>query len=105
MKITRLLATTGAIATMVVAALFTSPAPASAAPCGLSGHYGPTAPHVKIHTLYYTIRQCNGYTVRRELNIAGGLDSAKCHTISANSQVTGQYTMRKGSFARGIKPC
>jgi len=94
-----------AIATVTAAALITSPTAASAAPCGLSGYYGATAPHVKIHTFYYTIRQCNGYTVKRELDIANGLDHATCHTIRPYSQVSGKYTMLKSQFARGIKRC
>lgn len=101
----RFLAATATVATVTGAVMISSPAVASAAPCGLSGHYGPTASHVKIHTFYYTIRQCNGHTVKRELDIANGRDTATCHTIRAHSQVSGQHTMLKSQYARGIKPC
>lgn len=104
-QLKRFAAAAGTVIVLTSTALLASPAAASAAPCGLSGYYGATPSHVKIHTFYYTIRQCNGYTVKRELDIANGRDNAKCHTIRAHSQVSGQYTMLKFQYVRGQKSC
>ena len=103
-QLKRALATTGTVLALTAGGLLSGSPAASAAPCGLSGSYGPTAPHVKVHTASFTIRQCNGYTVKRRLDIDNGRDG-KCYTIPAYSQISDSRTMPKFMFVRGMKPC
>jgi hypothetical protein len=104
-RLKRAVMTGGIVLSLAYTTLLGGASPASAAPCGLSGHYGATAQHVKVHTFYYTIRQCNGYTVRRELDIANGPDNGTCHAIRGYSQASGSITLPKFMYVRDKKPC
>jgi hypothetical protein len=74
----------------------------SAAPCGLSGHYGSNSQN----TYYdYTIRNCHGYAVKRKVNVNNYPDG-KCHTIRAHTQIRGRALVPHANRGiRGIKPC
>jgi hypothetical protein len=99
------LAAVATVAALTFTSMLGGASTASAAPCGLSGHYGATAPHVQVRTFYYTIRQCNNYTVWRKLNIARGRDG-KCHRIAGNSQISLSITMPKFMSVRDkLKEC
>jgi hypothetical protein len=79
-----------------------TPSKASAAvPCGLTGSY--TSPQ----TFRYTIRNCHGFTVWREIDVDNGPDDGTCHRIPAHSSRRGaiELALWEGINKRGIKPC
>jgi hypothetical protein len=75
-----------------------TPSTASAAPCGLSGYYSGL-------TYHYTIRNCHGYAVNRELDIRQGFDDATCHFILQFSQVSSSHRLGSLEWVDGIKSC
>lgn len=101
-RIKQLAVSAGAVVALTTGLSVIAPSTASAAPCGLSGHYGSNSQN----TYYdYTIRQCNGYTVKRKVNVNNYPDG-KCHTIPAYSQVSDRVLVpHAGRGVRGIKPC
>ncbi len=102
-RLKRLAASSGLVVALGMGAILMAPSKASAAtPCGLSGVERSLPGGFKIY--YYTIRQCNGSTVRRKLDIAGTTDGS-CHTIPGNSQVSSSRIYYSHSYVRGIKPC
>ncbi|WP_214109640.1 hypothetical protein [Acrocarpospora catenulata] len=76
---------------------------AQAAPCGLSGRF--TAHGSPLYLYYnYTIRQCNGYPVRRQVDVVGE-DDGRCHVILGHSSVTGRIAVPIWGYVRGLKAC
>jgi hypothetical protein len=103
-RLKRILATAGTVLAVAAGGMFASSSTAFAdAPCGLSGSSAPTSNQF-LYTVHYTIRQCNGFPVRRKLDIANGNDT-KCVTIPAHSQVSGTITLPKFMYVRGKKAC
>jgi hypothetical protein len=75
----------------------------SAAPCGLSYTTG-DVPGGPLKIVYYTIRNCHSYTVKRKLDIAGTTDGP-CLTIHAGGTVSNTRVIAGWAGVRGIKPC
>lgn len=94
----RLAASSGAVVALTAGMAVLTPSTASAAPCGLSGYYSGDRYH-------YTIRNCHGYAVYRELNIVQGFDDAPCHFILQFSQVSGSHQLAPWEYVDGIKSC
>ncbi|WP_026423300.1 hypothetical protein [Actinokineospora inagensis] len=95
-------AATIALLTSGMAVLGASEA-AAAAPCGLSYSVG-DVPGGPLKIVYYTIRNCHSYTVKRKLDIAGTTDGP-CHTIGAGDTISATRIIAGWAAVRDIKPC
>lgn len=95
------MATVGALTSgMVVVAAADAMA---ATPCGLSYTTG-DVPGGPLKIVYYKIRNCHNYTVKRKLDIAGTTDGP-CLTIGAGKTVSKTRVIAGWAGVRGIKPC
>src|ERR1700709_718697 len=96
------MATIGALTSgMVMVA--TSDAMAAEAPCGLSYTTG-DVPGGPLKIVYYKIRNCNGETVKRKLDIAGTTDG-ECLTIGPGKTVSKERVIAGWAGVRDIKSC
>lgn len=94
---------TSALATGLVAAGVASAPEASAVPCGLTYHVG-DVPLGPLKVVYYDIRNCHSYTVKRKLDLAGTTDGY-CHKIRAGKTVRGTRIISGWAAVRGLKAC
>ena len=76
---------------------------ATAAPCGLSYTTG-DVPGGPLKIVYYTIRNCHNYGVKRKLDIAGTTDGP-CLTIGAGQTVSKTRIIAGWAGVRGMKAC
>jgi hypothetical protein len=75
----------------------------AATPCGLSYTTG-DVPGGPLKIVYYSIRNCHNYTVKRKLDLAGTTDDP-CLTIGAGETVSKTRVIAGWAGVRGIKPC
>jgi len=75
---------------------------AMAAPCGLDPRVGDAPYALKI--VYYDIRNCHNYTVKRKLVLDGTTDEP-CLTIPAGQTVSRRRIIAGWAAVRGMKPC
>ena len=75
----------------------------AAKPCGLSYTTG-DVPGGPLKIVYYDIRNCHNYTVKRKLDIAGTTDDP-CLTIGPGETVSRTRIIAGFAGVRGIKPC
>jgi hypothetical protein len=76
---------------------------AMAAPCGLS-HTTGDLPGGPLKVVYYDIRNCHNYKVKRKLDLAGTTDEP-CLTIQAGQTVSRTRVIAGWAGVRGMKPC
>jgi hypothetical protein len=76
---------------------------AMAAPCGLSYTMG-EVPFSPLKIVYYSIRNCHNYPVKRKLDLAGTTDE-KCLTIDAGKTRSAKRIIAGWAGVRGMKPC
>lgn len=72
-------------------------------PCGLSYEVG-DVPWGPLKIVYYNIRNCHDYTVKRKVDFAGTTDG-ECHTIHGNSTISDSRIIAGWAAVRGIKSC
>lgn len=75
----------------------------AAEPCGLSYTTG-DVPGGPLKIVYYKIRNCHDYTVKRKLDIAGTTDG-ECHSIGAGKTASGERVIAGWAGVRDIKAC
>jgi hypothetical protein len=76
---------------------------AMAAPCGLSYTTG-DVPGEPLKIVYYKIRNCHNYTVKRKLDLAGTTDGP-CLTIAAGQTASKTRIIAGWAGVRGMKAC
>ncbi|MFF4189770.1 hypothetical protein [Nonomuraea sp. NPDC001831] len=108
MQSTRKIRWAASFAAAALAGSLTMTASASAeaavtAPCGLSYTTG-DVPGGPLKIVYYTIRNCHAYTVKRKLDIAGTTDEP-CLTIPGGGTVSRTRVIAGWAGVRGMKPC
>jgi len=92
-----------AVAALTCGMVAIGSAEAMAAPCGLSYTTG-DVPGGPLKIVYYSIRNCHGYTVQRKLDIAGTTDGP-CLTIGAGETVSKTRIIAGWAGVRGMKAC
>jgi hypothetical protein len=75
----------------------------AAAPCGLSYTTG-EVPLGPLKIVYYRIRNCHNYTVKRKLDLAGTTDD-ECLTIKAGQTESRNRVIAGWAGVRGMKRC
>jgi hypothetical protein len=75
----------------------------AATPCGLSYTTG-DVPGGPLKIVYYSIRNCHNYTVKRKLDLAGTTDGP-CLTIHAGQTDSRTRIIAGWAGVRGMKPC
>ncbi len=97
-------AISAATAGLLASGLAVAAAPAaSAAPCGLDYQVA-DAPYGPLKIVYYSIRNCHGYTVQRKLDLAGTTDD-ECLTIHPGQTVNRTRIIAGWAEVRGMKSC
>jgi hypothetical protein len=77
----------------------------AAAPCGLDYQMADVpASHGALKIVYYRIRNCHGYTVKRKLDLAGTTDD-QCFTIPAGQTRSASRLIASWAAVRDIKRC
>ena len=99
----RLAVSTATVGVLTSGMLMAGTAEAMAAPCGLSYTTG-DVPGGPLKIVYYSIRNCHGYTVKRKLEVAGTTDGP-CLTIGAGKTASRTRVIAGWAGVRGIKPC
>lgn len=99
----RLAISTATVGVLISGMLVVGTSEAMAAPCGLSYTTG-DVPGGPLKIVYYDIRNCHNYTVKRKLDLAGTTDEP-CLTIPAGQTVSRTRIIAGFAGVRGIKPC
>ncbi|GGS54075.1 hypothetical protein [Actinokineospora fastidiosa] len=103
MFIKRLAVSVATVGTLVSGVAILGASEAMAAPCGLSYTIG-DVPGGPLKIVYYKIRNCHSYTVKRKLDLAGTTDGV-CHTIGAGRTVSSTRIIAGWAGVRGMKAC
>jgi hypothetical protein len=99
----RLAVSTATIGALISGMVVLSASEAMAEPCGLSYSTG-DLPGGPLKIVYYKVRNCHPYTVKRKLDLAGTTDEP-CLTIGAGEIVSKTRIIAGWADVRGIKPC
>jgi hypothetical protein len=75
----------------------------AAPPCGLSYQVG-EVPLGPLKTVYYTIRNCHSFAVKRKLDLAGTTDEP-CLMIRAGKSESKTRVIAGWAAVRGMKAC
>lgn len=102
-QLKRLTISTTAAAVLTFGMVMFGTPEAMAAPCGLSYTTG-DVPGGPLKIVYYKIRNCHNYTVKRKLDLAGTTDGP-CLTIAAARTASKTRIIAGWAGVRGIKPC
>jgi len=99
----RLAVSTATVGMLTSAMIMVGTSEAMAAPCGLDYRVG-DVPGGPLKIVYYDIRNCHNYTVKRKLQLDGTTDGP-CLTIRAGKTVSRTRIIAGWAGVRGIKPC
>jgi len=99
----RLAISLAAVPVLTLGIAVASTSEAMAAPCGLDYRVG-DLPGGPLKIVYYSVRNCHGYSVRRKLDLAGTTDD-ECLTIGAGQTVNRTRIIAGWADVRRIKPC
>ena len=99
----RVAISTAAAGVLTFGMVVTGTPEAMAAPCGLSYTTG-DVPGGPLKIVYYKIRNCHNYTVKRKLDLAGTTDGP-CLTIPAGRTASKTRIIAGWAGVRGMKPC
>ncbi|MBL8925962.1 MAG: hypothetical protein JNM77_06955 [Pseudonocardia sp.] len=99
----RLAVASATIGVLTSGMVLTGTSQALAEPCGLYYTTG-SVPALHLTTVFYSIRNCHNFTVKRKLDIAGTTDEP-CLTLGAGQTVSRKRLIAEWAGVRGMKRC